>query len=128
MLLPQRFKPAGYTIASLAISLGGFLNGYDTGSIGAVVTMPQFRATVGDISPSTVGLTVSAIMFAGAIPSSLAGPPADKYGRTLIVAIGAFFFGVGAILQGAALSLAQFIAGRIFAGAGEGIFLGVLNV
>ncbi|KAK5116239.1 hypothetical protein LTR62_008566 [Meristemomyces frigidus] len=128
MPLSQRFKPAGYTLASLAVSMGGFLNGYDTGSIGAVVTMPQFRAVVGEISPSMVGITVSVVMFAGAIPSSLAGPPADKYGRMPVVIVGAILFAIGALLQAAALSLAQFIAGRVLAGAGEGIFLGVLNV
>ena len=90
--------------------------------------MPQFRHTVGDISPSITGLTVSAVMFAGAIPSSLAGPPADKYGRMPVVAVGAALFAIGSVLQASALSLAQFIVGRVFAGAGEGVFLGVLNV
>ncbi|KAK0934153.1 hypothetical protein LTR29_014267 [Friedmanniomyces endolithicus] len=128
MLRPSRLTPAGYTIASLAVSLGGILNGYDTGSVGAVVTMPQFTETMGEISPSLLGFTVSVIMFAGAIPSFLSGPPADRYGRLAVVATGAVSFVVGAVLQASAFSLAQFIVGRVFAGAGEGLFLGVMNV
>ncbi|TKA78122.1 hypothetical protein B0A55_02721 [Friedmanniomyces simplex] len=128
MAWPSRLKPAGYTIASLAVSLGGILNGYDTGSVGAVVTMPQFTETMGEISPSLLGFTVSVIMFAGAIPSFFSGPPADRYGRVAVVAAGAVSFAIGAVLQASAQSLAQFITGRVFAGAGEGLFLGVMNV
>lgn len=62
MLVPQSLKPAGYTIASLVVSVGGVLNGYlcdpllplpsstwladnlihsyDTGSVGSVVLLP----------------------------------------------------------------------------------------
>ncbi|KAK3075305.1 hypothetical protein LTR53_001506 [Teratosphaeriaceae sp. CCFEE 6253] len=128
MALLHRLKPAGYTTAALAVSLGGILNGYDTGSVGAAVTMPQFKETMGEISPGMLGFTVSVIMFAGALPSFLSGPPADKYGRLAVVAAGGVSFAIGAVLQASALSLAQFIAGRIFAGAGEGLFLGVMNV
>ena len=29
-----QYKPLGYTIASSVVSIGGFLNGFDTGSVG----------------------------------------------------------------------------------------------
>ncbi|KAK4891568.1 hypothetical protein LTR27_009899 [Elasticomyces elasticus] len=90
--------------------------------------MPQFTKTMGEISPGLLGFTVSAIMFARALPSFFSGPPADRYGRLAVVAAGAASFVVGAVLQASAMSLTQFITGRVFAGAGEGIFLGIMNV
>ena len=90
--------------------------------------MPQFTDTMGDISPGVIGLTISMIMFAAAVPSILAGPPGDKYGRIFVIGAGAALFGIGGVLQASAMSLPQFIAGRVLAGVGQGIFLGLVNV
>lgn len=90
--------------------------------------MPQFTDTMGEISPGIVGLTISMIMFAAAIPSALAGPPGDKYGRVIVIGAGAALFAIGGVLQASALSLPQFVAGRVLAGVGQGIFLGLMNV
>lgn len=117
-----------YVWASLAISLGGFLNGFDTGCIGAITRMPQFTATVGEMSSFVLGITVSMIMLTGAFPSLFSGHHADKRGRLSVIKPGALLFGVGAILQGTSFSLAQFIIGRAVAGLGQGIFLGNMAV
>jgi MFS family permease len=128
MGLLSSLKHAGYTIATLTISIGGFLNGFDTGSIGAVATMPQWASMMGDPSPSLIGITIAAIMLAGAVPSFFAGQLSDKYGRLAVVATGAAGQMVGCILEASAFTLPQFIVGRIVAGLGQGISLGVSNV
>lgn len=51
-------KVPGYILACMAVSLGGFLNGFDTGSIGAITDMEQFAATFGELSPLIRGFTV----------------------------------------------------------------------
>ncbi|KAI9152040.1 Sugar transport protein MST8 [Paramyrothecium foliicola] len=117
-----------YVWASLAVSLGGFLNGFDTGCIGAITRMPQFTATVGEMSSFVLGITVSMIMLTGAFPSLFSGHLADKRGRLSVIKPGAILFGVGAILQGTSFSLAQFILGRAVSGFGQGVFLGNMAV
>lgn len=117
-----------YAWASLAISLGGFLNGFDTGCVGAITRMPQFTAVVGEMSSFVLGITVSMIMLTGIMPSLFAGHLADKKGRLSIIKPGAMLFGLGAILQCTSFNLVQFIIGRAVAGFGQGIFLGNMAV
>ncbi|KAH9889585.1 general substrate transporter [Xylariomycetidae sp. FL2044] len=121
-------RPPNYVIASAAVSLGGLLNGFDTGSIGAIVHMPQFTASVGDLSATMLGITVSMIMLTGTLPSLFAGQLADKFGRLWAIAPGALLFGAGSLLQGTAYSLPHFIVGRAVGGVGQGIFLSNISV
>lgn len=122
-------KPVpGYVLASLAISIGGLINGYDTGSIGAVISMSQFEATIGALSPTLVGFTVSLIMLAGTVPSVFAGWLADHHGRLKTITLGSVLFCLGALLQGTAYGLPQFLLGRTFAGLGEGVYLSNMSV
>lgn len=121
-------SPPGYVLASLAVSLGGLMNGYDTGSIGALISMPQFEATIGALSPTLVGFTVSLIMLAGTVPSVFAGWLADHHGRLKTVLLGSMLFCVGALLQGTAYGLPQFLLGRTVAGLGEGVYLSNMAV
>jgi len=123
-----RFSVPRYVLASVAISWGGFLNGYDSGAIGGITAMDQFTASIGRLSPSLLGFTVALIMLTGALPSVVAGHLADRYGRLRIIAVGAVLFAVGALLQGSASSLAQFLVGRAVAGAGEGVYLSLMAV
>ncbi|KAH8595673.1 general substrate transporter [Bisporella sp. PMI_857] len=117
-----------YVFASIAVALGGLLNGYDTGAIGAITTMSQWEEVVGKLSPSLIGSTVSIIMLAGAIPSVFAGNLADKHGRIKVILAGAIIFGIGAIVQGSSMSLPQFLVGRAFSGLGEGVYLSTMAV
>lgn len=120
--------PPRYVLASLAVSLGGLINGYDTGSIGAVITMNQFAVSMGRLSPTMVGFTVSLVMLGGAVPSLFAGSLADSYGRLRAISSGAVLFGVGALLQGTATGLPQLLLGRALAGLGEGVYLSNMAV
>ncbi|KAI1775762.1 putative MFS sugar transporter [Hypoxylon cercidicola] len=117
-----------YVLASVAVSIGGLLNGFDTGSIGAVTQMRQFEESIGPLSATMLGITVSMIMLTGTLPSLFAGHFADKFGRLTAIIPGALLFGIGALLQCLARNLAQFIAGRAIAGAGQGVFLSNVSV
>lgn len=55
--------------------------------------------------------------FIGAI---IAGLTADKYGRKIAIYVGCVLFTIGAILQGAAYSIAQMSVGRLIVGFGVG--------
>ncbi|KAI3399605.1 hypothetical protein diail_6244 [Diaporthe ilicicola] len=118
----------GYVVASVAVSIGGLINGYDTGSIGAVTSMSQFQDTIGALSPTLVGFTVSLIMLAGTVPSVFAGWLADHHGRLKTILLGTVILCVGALLQGTAYGLPQFLLGRTVAGLGEGVFLSNVSV
>lgn len=117
-----------YLPVILLLSLGGLMNGYDTGSIGAVTSMKSFEESIGALSPFLLGFTVSLIMLTGFIPCFFAGCLSDRWGRLRAVSLGAGLFALGSVLQAAANSLGLFLAGRAFAGFGEGIYLGAMNV
>lgn len=115
-------------LASSIISIGGLLNGYDTGSIGAVTTMPHFELTFGTPTPAMRGFIVSFLMLMGAVPAFFAGQLADRYGHLCIVMVGSTIFTLGAILQGAASALPMLLVGRALAGLGEGLWLSNVSV
>ncbi|KAK2038457.1 general substrate transporter [Colletotrichum somersetense] len=117
-----------YVTASVALSFGGFLNGYDTGCIGAIVHMEQFAATLGALSSTVRGITVSVILLTGTVPSLFAGQLADKHGRLRVILPGAVLFGLGALLQATSFGLGQFIGGRAVSGVGQGVFLANISV
>jgi len=117
-----------YIFASIAVGIGGFLNGHDTGAIGGLVAMKQFEDTVGKLSPTLLGFTVSLIMLTGAIPAVWAGWLADRFGRLKVIMIGGILFVIGAILQGSAFELKEFLVGRAVSGLGEGVYISTVNV
>ncbi|KAJ5302493.1 hypothetical protein N7476_009292 [Penicillium atrosanguineum] len=101
----------------------------DTGVIGPVTDMKDFKASFGGSQNATIhGLIVSSILIPAALSSFFAGHLADKIGRPKGISIGVFIFGVGAAIEAAAVSLGMFIAGRVIEGLGEGLFLGTLVV
>lgn len=120
---------APYTWVCIFVSLGGYLFGFDTGSIGPVTVMPQFESHFEHLEPAKHGIIVSSILLTASVFSIVAGPLADRISRTRTIAVGAVVFSVGeAMCAGAARgSLAVFIAGRCIAGAGEGLFLSTIT-
>ncbi|KAF6811659.1 MFS sugar transporter [Colletotrichum musicola] len=119
---PGKLIP-NYVTASIALSFGGLLNGYESGCIGSIAHMEQFSADIGPMSSTVVGITVSMILLTGIAPALFAGRLADKSGRLRIMMPGAALFGIGALLQAASFSLGQFIFGRAVTGFGQGMFL-----
>ncbi|KAK9848273.1 hypothetical protein MYU51_016855 [Penicillium brevicompactum] len=101
----------------------------DTGTIGPVTDMADFKASFGGSENSTIhGLIVSCILIPAALSSFFAGYVADRLGRPKGIAIGVFIFGIGAAIEAGAVALSMFIVGRIVEGLGEGLFLGNLVV
>ncbi|KAI0015785.1 putative transporter [Xylariomycetidae sp. FL0641] len=121
-------RPPRYAIASTVCSMGGFLFGIDTGIIGPVTVMDDFKAYVGNPSPTVHGLIVSSILIPAAISSIFAGRLADALGRSRGIAIGSLIFALGAALEAASVHIGMFILGRIIEGIGEGLYLGTLVV
>jgi MFS family permease len=90
--------------------------------------MTSFAESFGHLSSTIHGVVVSSILIGGTTSGLFAGNISDIYGRTTTITIGALIFGIGATLECTAFKLGQFIAGRVIAGLGEGIFLGNLTV
>ena len=101
---------------------------YDTGSIGAVTTMPAFKDTFGTLNPSTQGFTVSFLLLICAVSAPFAGQLADHYSHLHVLMVGAVVFTVGAIIQCSASHLAMLLVGRGLAGLGEGLWLSNVSV
>ncbi|KAJ6127616.1 hypothetical protein N7523_003228 [Penicillium sp. IBT 18751x] len=124
MALNHFKKPPPFVLASMLCSANGILFGMDTGVIGPVTDMKDFKASFGGSQNATIhGLIVSSILIPAALSSFFAGHLADKLGRPRGISIGVFIFGIGAAIEAAAISLGMFIAGRIIEGVGEGLFL-----
>ncbi|KAM0135434.1 hypothetical protein ACHAP3_005017 [Botrytis cinerea] len=121
-------KPKGYTIFASLISLDGFLNGYDTGSVGAITSMPSFTSKIGDLSPLLRGFTVSLIMMTGAMPSVFGGRMAETIGHLYVIMAGSLLFALGTGMEAGAGGLGVLLAGRALAGLGEGLWLGCVSV
>ncbi|KAI2988360.1 transcriptional regulator family: Fungal Specific TF [Aspergillus niger] len=108
---------------------GAFFSGVmDTGIIGSVVVMDQFKQKFGSFSSIVHGLIVSSILIPAAFSSFFGGKLADWIGRPKSITIGALIFGIGCAIEAGAVHLAMFIVGRVVEGLGEGLYLGTLVV
>lgn len=128
-LIPLQFKnPPKYMLACILCSANGMLFGMDTGIIGPVTDMKDFKKSFGSQNSTIHGLIVSCILIPAALSSFFAGHVADRLGRPKGICIGVFIFGVGAAIEAGAVALSMFIVGRVVEGLGEGLFLGNLVV
>lgn len=99
-------------LVAATASIAGALFGYDTGIISAVLVylgkdLGGHPASAAD--KEAITSLCSGGAFIGAI---IAGLTADKYGRKIAIYVGCVLFTVGAVLQGAAYSLAQMLIGK----------------
>ncbi|KIL94307.1 hypothetical protein FAVG1_02870 [Fusarium avenaceum] len=106
-------------LITFTVAMGGFLFGYDTGVISAVLV------TLGDdlgheLSSHEQELITSITSGGALIGALMAGLPADKYGRKLGIYIGCLLFLIGSVVQAAAFNLAAMTAGRLIVGFGVG--------
>ncbi len=103
-------------IASAA-ALGGFLFGFDTAVIsGAVMAVQKaFNA-----SALQIGLAVSLALLGSAAGAFIAGPLADRIGRTRTMTIAAGLFFISALGSGMPFGLYDFIFWRVLGGIGVG--------
>ncbi|KAJ1568377.1 hypothetical protein HK096_006723 [Nowakowskiella sp. JEL0078] len=121
-------------------SFGGFLFGYDTGTISGVIAMPAWLIQFGSINtdPTTMAVSpyaisssiealVVSILSLGEFSGALLGAYlADAYGRRLGLIVSCLVFCVGVAFQTAAWELAMFVVGRIVAGLGVGLISAIV--
>ncbi|EQB58336.1 myo-inositol transporter [Colletotrichum gloeosporioides Cg-14] len=106
-------------LITFTVAMGGFLFGYDTGVISAVLV--SLKSDLGhELSTSEQELVTSITSGGSLIGAIIAGLPADRYGRKLGIYIGCILFLIGSIIQAAAFSLAQMTVGRFIVGLGVG--------
>ncbi|KAJ6051993.1 myo-inositol transporter [Penicillium canescens] len=106
-------------LIACTVSMGGFLFGYDTGVISAVLV--NLNKDLGHILSSKETNLITSITSSGAlIGAILAGLTSDRYGRKLGIYLGCALFIVGAVLQAAAFTVAQMTVGRLVVGLGVG--------
>ncbi|KAJ6069493.1 hypothetical protein N7499_011380 [Penicillium canescens] len=106
-------------LIACTVSMGGFLFGYDTGVISAVLI--NLNKDLGHILSSKETNLITSITSGGAlIGAILAGLTSDRYGRKLGIYLGCALFIVGAVLQAAAFIVAQMTVGRLVVGLGVG--------
>lgn len=117
-----------YVWCSLFTALGGYLWGYDTGSIGPITVMPQFEAQFGALSPAAQGLLVSSILIAASITSLVAGPLSDRISRTRTISMGGAVYAAGCAIACSSQHRPQLFIGRCIAGVGEGLFISSITV
>ncbi|USW53671.1 Putative major facilitator, sugar transporter, major facilitator superfamily [Septoria linicola] len=107
-------------LVAATASIAGSLFGYDTGIISAVLvylgTDLDGRVTSSG-EKELITLLCSGEAFIGAI---IAGLTADKFGRKIAIYVGCLLFTAGAIIQGAAYSIAQMSVVRLVVGFGVG--------
>jgi sugar porter (SP) family MFS transporter len=113
-----------YTAAGFA-ALGGLLFGYDTGIISGAAL---FLKNDFSISTFALELIVSGVLAGAAVGSLTGGRLADQYGRRRLLFVTAVIFAAGALLCGAAPSVAFLILGRIVVGLGIGLASGTVPV
>ncbi|KAJ7860917.1 general substrate transporter [Mycena leptocephala] len=124
----RRAKIPTYVWPTLFTALGGWLWGYDTGSIGPIIVMPQFEKQFGSISPKVQGLLVSSIIATAALASIGSGALSDRISRTYTISLGAFVFSVGSAIACSANALPQLFIGRCITGFGEGLYISSVAV
>ncbi|KAL2000978.1 hypothetical protein VTN02DRAFT_2379 [Thermoascus thermophilus] len=119
----------GWRVYALACSacFGGMLFGMDSGIIGGVLTMDEFKRKFGLMNQSKVGeanlsanivSTLQAGCFVGAL---VASPVADRWGRRPALIVASVFSTIGVIMQFAASGyLEPMYIGRFITGLGVG--------
>jgi SP family myo-inositol transporter-like MFS transporter 13 len=107
-------------LISMTVSLGGFLFGYDTGVISAVLVSLGTDLDGHDLSSNEQELITSLTSGGALVGAILAGLIADRFGRKPPMYLACAVFVVGSVIQAAAYSLAQMSVGRFVVGLGVG--------
>ncbi|KAJ7265413.1 general substrate transporter [Mycena haematopus] len=124
----ERSRIPAYVWPTLFTAFGGFVWGFDTGSIGPIIVMPQFEAQFGNVSATVQGLLVSSIIATAALSAVFSGAMSDRISRTYTISLGAFVCSVGCAVACSARALPQLFIGRCITGFGMGIFMSSITV
>ncbi|KAI8084766.1 major facilitator superfamily domain-containing protein [Halteromyces radiatus] len=110
-----------YAICSF-VAIGGFLYGYDNGTISACLIMSDFQVTFSLDDTIKTAAVVSAPLAASSLASILSGTVADAIGRKRFFFVSAFLHLIGTIIQLCSGHLTALIVGRIITGISIGVF------
>lgn len=99
-----------------------FIQGYDTGIVGGVLTMTSYENSFGYSDHTTVSAVMVSLQNAGAfLAAAFCFPISEKFGRKTTVQGAMTVFCIGVILQVVpSHSLACYYIGRVIAGLGLG--------
>ncbi|KAF4552865.1 Myo-inositol transporter-like protein [Elsinoe fawcettii] len=107
-------------LCTITCSCAGFLFGYDTGIISAVLVYLGTDLDGVIMSPQQKE-AITALCSGGAFFGAIAaGLTADRFGRKGGIYVGCFLFTVGALIQAVSYSFAQMVVGRFIVGLGVG--------
>ncbi|KAL4923896.1 general substrate transporter [Aspergillus undulatus] len=107
-------------MVALTASIAGMLFGYDTGIISAVLVYIKDALGGRHLDNSEKELITSLCSGGAFFGAIFAGNTADRWGRKSAIYLGCVLFVIGAVLQGAAYTIAQMAVGRIVVGFGVG--------
>ena len=105
---------------ALAVSLGGFVFGFDASVISGVVKFiePEFNLTKLELGWSVASLTLTST-----IAMMLAGPLSDRFGRRLVLKYAAVLYAISAIGSALAPDFMLLVVARMIGGFGVGASL-----
>ncbi|KAE8377086.1 general substrate transporter [Aspergillus bertholletiae] len=107
-------------LVAFTASIAGMLFGYDTGIISAVLVYINDGLNHRMLTSNEKELITSLCSGGAFFGAILAGLTADKLGRKAAIYFGCALFIIGAVLQGAAYTIAQMAVGRVIVGFGVG--------
>ncbi|CCH58148.1 hypothetical protein TBLA_0A03480 [Henningerozyma blattae CBS 6284] len=130
--IPKKPKSAYITVCltCVMVAFGGFINGWDIGTIGGFIAQTDFKRRFGStnkdgehyLSKVRTGLLVSIFNVGCAIGSVTLGRLGDIYGRRLGLIMATVIFVVGVVIEIASIDKwYQYFIGRIIAGIGMGV-------
>lgn len=106
---------------AFAGSLGGFLNGYDTGIISGAQL--YLKDTWPDITTQQKEMIVSLALLGAFFGAIISGPLLDAFGRKAIIMLSDVLFIVGSLMMAGAQELSILMVGRFIVGLGLGVDL-----
>ena len=101
------------TLISLAVSLGGFLFGFDASVISGVI---KFITPLYDLNEVALGWVVSAPAFSAMFAMLVSGRLSDRYGRKRLLQVIAFLYALSALLSAITPSAFILIVARMLGG------------
>ncbi|HEY9696822.1 MAG TPA: sugar porter family MFS transporter [Trichocoleus sp.] len=114
----RRAKTSYVLLIACAAALGGFLFGFDTAVINGAVGAVQGAFAINSVM---IGIAVSSALLGSAAGAFVAGPIADRQGRTRTMIVASILFTLSAIGSGIAFGVWDFIFWRALGGIAVGM-------
>lgn len=119
---PPKFRKAVY-LSSIVAAVGGFVCGYDVGSISGILAMPIFQAKFFTEENITYlqGLLLALYLTTAAVGALTSGYFCDRFSRKYSIIAAATLFSIGILLQIIGANFGVLLAGRCVGGLGAGL-------